>query len=464
MKNKSAVVIASILLVIVLIAGVAGLIPVLVKNSRLRSANAAYESQNYAEAVALLQEGDELWPEANRKAGEAAHANQDYEAALSYFENLGADGDSSWLHSKCSLILEQATPDHYQDAWAALDELLRNGKNQAVVSEYQVRLLRSMLQAENPSLPQMEQLAAQIPRQNAPGMAELYYDLGCRWLQQEDLEFYEATAQALPHFNSGLSPKNAKTLSSLHEQLVKSGYYYAAASLVRANRDSISLSNAGDLHNMIANYISDKGFVSLEHCLHADFALELSYDAIEDHYEESPEDVLRSLSYRTDSMYLSIHSEVPQGYEYNPKSSLQLPSAEEIESRCGKTPAGKILFLIKERIYKTDDEVYTIPMGLMTCLPKEVYPMTLEEVEYIICISADYVSAGRYDNGSAALRTTAQVQVLHPADGSVSFSSPVIKGGKPPRTIHYFSPPPFVPGSSPDIGSIILEAYQSIVS
>ena len=118
---------------------------------------------------------------------------------------------------------------------------------------------------------------------------------------------------------------------------------------------------------------------------------------------------------------------------------------------------------------------------MMQKLPKQLYPETLSEVEYIVFVSYDYEKEGYYSDdsvyavfgyGPAALREKAVVQILHMPDGDIVYKSETVLGPEPPKKLsvpanidvltdssrHWGS------GNAPNMGKEIYSALSTIIS
>lgn len=158
--------------------------------------------------------------------------------------------------------------------------------------------------------------------------------------------------------------------------------------------------------------------------------------------------------------------------------SIEVSDAdEEIFARCGvdsgaaqagdipqdgepleDEPASPDKLLILVRMNKPDGELYTVPLSVMSALPDEALPLSLDEVGYILYIDCDYVDDGLYDIGTRGIREKATI-TLFSAPGKKSVKSwQNIFGDYSPATFSFDGEPPLYKSGGPPDPEKILES------
>lgn len=102
-------------------------------------------------------------------------------------------------------------------------------------------------------------------------------------------------------------------------------------------------------------------------------------------------------------------------------------------------------------------------MNLMSLLPGDYYPSSLDEVEYIVLVDCDYRKEGNYMLITVALQEYAEVTVFRATDMQKLYSSQRINGNAAPSSFSYIgAPPAWKSGNAPNMGKEIHSAISSI--
>jgi len=173
-------------------------------------------------------------------------------------------------------------------------------------------------------------------------------------------------------------------------------------------------------------------------------------------------------------------------YNHSSEEAFRIYDLEELYSYLGTEPQGKVLIIARKTDYSSEetrsDSQYSqaVLWNMMQKLPKQLYPETLSEVEYVVFVSYDYEKEGYYSDdsvyavfgyGPAALREKAEVQILHMPDGDVVYKSETVLGPEPPKKLsvpanidvltdssrHWGS------GNAPNMGKEIYSALSTII-
>ena len=170
------------------------------------------------------------------------------------------------------------------------------------------------------------------------------------------------------------------------------------------------------------------------------------------------------------------------------EDAFYIVNLEELYSYLGTEPHGKVLMIAQKTDYSSketrSDSQYSqgVLLNMMQMLPKQFYPESLSEVEYVVFVSYDYEKEGHYSDNSAlsilggvgpdALREKAEVQILHMPDGDVVYESETVLGPNAPDKLSVPANMDIVidssrhwgSGNAPNMGKEIYSALSTIIS
>lgn len=133
----------------------------------------------------------------------------------------------------------------------------------------------------------------------------------------------------------------------------------------------------------------------------------------------------------------------------------------EIYRRCGKSPGGKLMILIRQT--KPDTNDYGLPLRVMSALSDDLRPSSLDEVEYMLFFEYDYENKGKYNNGAAAIQEYADITLYHLPDMSIIKKWGRIDGSLPPDSYNSSGSGGYKSGGWPDrekVHGILFEAVS----
>ena len=152
-----------------------------------------------------------------------------------------------------------------------------------------------------------------------------------------------------------------------------------------------------------------------------------------------------------------------KGTEY--LNGYKVESLDELYQACGEAPAGKYLILLELK------NQYTLAREIMRCLPADMLPASLEEVEYIVLLEYDYNKTGAYYDQfglpcTNAIRESARVTVLRMPGQKRVYQSHWFYGEKPPSSISvpmFGKRPAYYSLGAPAMGGELYKAIDSVL-
>ena len=133
-------------------------------------------------------------------------------------------------------------------------------------------------------------------------------------------------------------------------------------------------------------------------------------------------------------------------------AAWQSGDAQQDDESPAEEPMSRDKLLILVRMKKPDSEKYTIPLSIMSALPEDLQPYSLDEVGYILFLDYDYVDDGLYDKGIRGIREYVEITLQTARDMGTINKWTRINGEHSPETFAYVGdPPPYKSGGMPDL-------------
>lgn len=152
----------------------------------------------------------------------------------------------------------------------------------------------------------------------------------------------------------------------------------------------------------------------------------------------------------------------PIWYHYD----VDMKSLDELYSMCGTNGCGKILLVQEYHNYPNHETVYEIPIWSMKYIPLEYYPMSVDEVDYVVVLSYDFkeYDDGFYLSGTVPLQEYATIYIYSVRDSAKIWTSSVIEGPLPESFSYSNEAPEYHSGGSPDVETAFIEAMEFIMN
>ena len=101
--------------------------------------------------------------------------------------------------------------------------------------------------------------------------------------------------------------------------------------------------------------------------------------------------------------------------------------------------------------------------SIMEYLPKEYFPTSLEEVEYVIFMDSTYAKKGKFQNGTVRILETTKLTTYDVTTGKKLTSAS--KKGKLDTVMYYFgTAPKYYSCGSPKMEDSLIKAMEAISS
>lgn len=415
----------------------------------------AFDRKEYALAEELFAEAGELgkdgWADVQVAFGDEAFAAKEYVQAAAYYEKAGEKGSSLLANAYYEEGLRLIKVEQPEKAIEYLSKIGDESRAQQQIGLAQFMIAQNLFQAEK--FDQAIEAAQAIENASLVDVPTFlqaaYYQYAKQQFAQDDLK------KALEHFEKCPDNENAQTNAAILGSLVKENNTLAAARLAvtacEAGQTDVSLAAWRDtISKRLELYSTDD--------LNRDLRLEATKIVLAEALPfEQREELLKN--------------SVPSG-EFLGKFSQSDETYFVIESmdalyrgdygELGTEPAGKCLIVIDRGYYTTRS--YAVAMCLMRCLPPELIPGSLAEVEYVVLIQYDHTLAGRYRNGlTSAYREKGMVEMYQLPKKAKTYTSPTVQGDPPPQTISYYGLPPVSKtGGAPNMGEALFTALSRI--
>ena len=150
---------------------------------------------------------------------------------------------------------------------------------------------------------------------------------------------------------------------------------------------------------------------------------------------------------------------------FSSKTAVAVPDLNALYKDCGTDPQGEVLIVAKSSSFLSEGESIAVLLDLMMLLPEELYPNTLDEVEYVVLITYSHQKEGSYMFSSTVpLREYALVTVYGvPSEYRID-ESEIIEGDEPPASFTYYgTAPAYKSGGAPNVGKEVYTAITSLL-
>ena len=160
------------------------------------------------------------------------------------------------------------------------------------------------------------------------------------------------------------------------------------------------------------------------------------------------------------NVYSGIQSD-PSWYQRD----LGMKSLDELYSMCGTKGSGKILLVREYHSYPDHEAVCEIAEWAMKYIPLEYFPISVDEVDYVVVLSYDFreYEDGFYLSGTVPLQEYATIYIYSVRDSANIWTSSVIEGPLPESFSYYDEAPEYHSEGSPDVETAFIEAMKVIM-
>lgn len=349
----------------------------------------------YAKAIEIFREvgpQDRLL-EAQQLYGKKLMADRKYEAAMELFASMGDQGKAQWEEAAVGHARNLINQGKFEEVEALLGQIANLEAAGDIVSKLNVRKFMALNQEfydiwssgnymdiiEFEGYPQMKQLMASITDR------EFLTD----WEYSFFVEQYAADC---------ILEKNFETAIEF--------FGYSDSEYDRPYADVLRCLLDQDFAGALA-ILESMEYTNLS------YTLDMSWPQIFAHVSglEKDENDLNSLL-----TFQSIHMLINQADSHNyaewaygfvggehmgpvEKNQYTFPveDLDALYAQCGSDPKGKVLILRAQKNYPQDGKTnYAVELGMMDDLDKDLYPMNLSEVQYILMLDYDFFNAGNY--------------------------------------------------------------------
>ncbi len=375
--------------------------------------------------------------------------------------NINNSSRGKQIHIICDFAIEKVAIENFRETWKSLDVLLDLDCEREYVYQACGKLFNVLLQNETLSTSEIESMLESIPNADTDGYAGLHYLAGNYYANSGDFK------TALEHYyvNSEYSGTYSAPISKALVGISQKDYEKAAYAYVESAKDLPEDVREDLQWHLISKMDSIK-------TRELDWILRLQpiywmINNTQQRWEETAKvDILEALQETLDHYSFSISSQKNTRDSYScTLTTLTVTDLEDIVKQCGTEPTGKILVVRAERVYGADIYNYQILFSLMNCLPEKYYPMSLKEVEYIICITSNYYKDGTFEKNVPSIRITAIAEARKMPQNKVAYKSQK-KSGTPSPSVYYYHGndlPQFIAGGAPVMTKEIINLFSRIL-
>ncbi len=112
-----------------------------------------------------------------------------------------------------------------------------------------------------------------------------------------------------------------------------------------------------------------------------------------------------------------LYYDMPKDQSFSADDTDHTVVTKDELSRCGSGDTGKIIVLWEIHKYRSDEVVYYIDWDIMSSLPKELYPESLDEVERSVRIVCDGSSEGWFDDNGRQVYAVRERSCVYAGSG-----------------------------------------------
>ena len=426
-----------------------------------RLALEAYDRGDYRSAAEYSEQigevGQELWTNSMLGLGEEAFSEKEYQKAAAYFEKAGEKGEKQWADAVYAEGMRLLAEGDAEGAIAYLQQIGDREDAKRQIGAAQMMLAQTLYERGDyeRAISEVEAIEDRSLIETAAFLNDAYYRYGMQLFGQGQFE------KALDAFRKCSDHAFAEANAEILEQILVHNDLYEATRLVLAYTDAA------------------KTEIPLETWKSVIIPRLDAFSAVELNGNLKTGCIKALLNQTSELSRELLEQSVPQGefvgsFEATTEDYFVLKSLDGLYDGAygslGTQPAGKALIVVCKAIgsWELQDKArpYSVALGLMNCLPVDLIPASLEEVEYIVLLTYGQTAEGYYDwaYGIRALREDGKVEVLHLPDGEKVFQSETVSGEKPPASISYnmFDAPKYRSGGAPNMGEELFNALSAI--
>ncbi len=424
----------------------------------------AFAKQDYALAEQLFIEagdaGADGWADVQLVYGDKAFAAKQYSEAAAYYEKAEEKGRELWseaCYREGKLLIQNGKPNEAIKCLKRIENETR--------AKQQIGLAQFMIAQDQASAGQYE-LAIRTAKDIQDGslvdvpafLEETYYKNALYQFSIGQL------SSAMDNFRQCSHNEKASLSATILEKLLDEKDLLQAARLVAEAAKSESTDIAPDAwKDVILSLLPEYSDEDLDRDLgiettKAVFAEPITFDQCKELLKDN----------------------VPKGEFYGSfsdqdKEYFRLKSLDALYQgdygALGTQPSGKCLIVVcrtnvrdrtnADNTAETKND-YAVSMDLMRCLPPELFPTSLSEVEYIVLLVYSHTFYGYYTLLTEALQENGQVEVYQLPNKNRIFTTPNVKGDLPPQSFSYYIPPQYKSGGAPDLSGSLTTALIRI--
>lgn len=388
--------------------------------------------------------------EASILAGEDAFSKKNYSEAIKYFESAGESARTRWADAVYEQALVYLNSKDFDKSLEYLNKISDETRAQEQIGV--ATLEKAKQQYADGNTEEALKTAEGIKNTKYADVTAffdtVYSETAKEYFLQGDYQ------SALADYQKCVENSAAKTNSEILTELIEKRYMEAAALA-----DASIVGGSTDISR-------DEWAEAFDECIGS--AIRDDINAVLTG-EAAKMIVAGSSVFGSDGALERFIDEAPSGdmvgsYSKSSENEFLIGNLNELYDKCGKNPAGKILIIAQRHDYPDNEESQAVLLNMMRLLPKEYFPSTLDEVEYIILVDYKYIKNGSYENGlTVALRENAKVKVLRAKDRYQVYTSDTLNGDNSPDMIRYIIPPLWWSGGAPNMGKQIYNAAASVI-
>ena len=420
----------------------------------------AFQKGDYTNALAYFEQageaGEDGWKAVQIALGDDAYAAGDYAAAMEYYRKAGDAAKEKLADAIYAEGVKLISENKPEDALKCLNEIKEEERAKQQIGVAEMMLVRELYDKGlySDAIEKVTSIEDTTLLDVDSFLSDVYYQYGMQLFKKSKY------AEAMEAFQKTDHPSAAANVEII-ELFLNGDYYQAATAAIRYTEENQTEINFSAWKSMIRTKTNMYSQTDLDQ--------NIRYGCVE---------VLLADRNNEDARKLYFTRNVPSGefigsFEKTDSDYFIIQSLDELYNNAygtiGAKPDGKVLIVICRAIGPWEDKdtarPYAISFKLMQYLPKELYPTSLEDVEYIVLMTYDKTKTGYYDyNKLDAYKEFAKVEVFKlPGRGKIHSSSTVY-GDNPPTWISYSmsNPPKYKSGGAPDMSDALYKAIQKL--
>ena len=417
--------------------------------------NQAMQQEDYAKAVSAYRAdflfSGKRYTEALRLAGEECFEKGDYVTAADYFLRMGSDGEARWsdaVYEQAVLLIQEGK---YEEAITTLENIAGEERAAEQKGLAQLEIAKELYRSgrTNDAITLANSIENTKYANVIAFLNNIYLNEAEICVDNEDFR------GAIKAYKKCQDDAEAAFNLSVFENLMDGDPYLAATAVVEDREKGTSGYTIGDWYQIFEKVI-DKlpAATDLNVNLSRETAkglLDTPVDFNDKSHVDSFKIFLKGL-YMIDTVQLSGDD------------CFVIKSMTDVYNQCGTAPAGKILIVLQTHSFPDKTATYIVSNGVMSLLPAEYRPASLEEVEYVVMINYNYSKTGKYTKGTVAVCENAKITVYRMPEKKNIASSSSMKGDRAPNSFSYYgTPPAWYSGGAPDVSKKLVEMLKKIM-